>query len=173
MLKMFSTQLTGLLKRIAEKEALNIEDSARLLAQAVVGQGTIYLYGEKEMNAVISEALYSVEPLQKVKRWDGTDASLTIADRVLIFARFADDENAVKAGKWLVNEQIPFVAVSTDQGAEGDNLVELADVHLDLQLKKGLLPHEDGSRFGYPASIAALFIYHNVKFLLDEIMMDY
>ena len=34
MLKMFTTQLSGLFNRIFDKEELSIEDGARLLAQA-------------------------------------------------------------------------------------------------------------------------------------------
>ena len=60
MLKMFTTQLTGLFKKIAEKEEFSFEDGARLLAQ---GQ-TIYLLGFKEMKAVEFEALEGAEPFK-------------------------------------------------------------------------------------------------------------
>lgn len=52
MLKMFSTQLTGLFNRLQEKEDFSIEDGARLLAQAAAGEGTVYIFGIKEMQAV-------------------------------------------------------------------------------------------------------------------------
>lgn len=68
MLKMFSTQLTGLFNRIQDKEEFSIEDGARLLAQAAVGDGSIYICGLKEMAAVEAEATEGAEPwsLQKV-----------------------------------------------------------------------------------------------------------
>ena len=41
------------------KREMNIEDSARLLAQALVGDGFIYLHGTNEMEGVVAEH-YSV-----------------------------------------------------------------------------------------------------------------
>ena len=173
MLKMFSTQLTGLLNNIFEKEAFAFEDGARLLAQAAVGDGNVCIYGENEMKAIVSEALYSAEPFQSAKSWNGKDQSIAPEDRVIIFSRYAHDEDAVAAGKWLVDQNIPFVAVTTDLGEETDSLTDLADVHIDLRLKKGLLPDEEGNRFGYPASIAALYVYYGIKLTFDEIMAEY
>lgn len=170
---MFSTQLAGLIKRIQEQNEFSFEDGARLIAQATIGDGTIYLYGEKEMEAVISEALYSEEPFKKIKHWNGQSTDLSEADRVIIFSRYSHDEHAVIAGKWLLNHNIPFVAVSTHLSNEAENLVHLADVHIDLQLKKALLPDDEGNRFGYPASMAALFVYYGLKFTLQEILEDY
>lgn len=173
MMKMFSTQLTGLFKRIQEKEEFSFEDGARLLAQAAIGDGSIYLYGENEMSAVISEALHSAEPFTDAKHWNGQDSKITEADRVLIFSRYSDDEAAVHAAKTLLEHGVPFVAVSTHVTNEKDNLQHLADVHIDLNLKKPLLPDDEGNRFGYPASMAALYVYYGLKFTLQEILEDY
>ncbi len=69
MLKMFSTQVSGLFKRIQEQNEFALEDGARLLAQAAVGDGTIYLCGIGEMAAVEAEATKGAEPLAFVKNW--------------------------------------------------------------------------------------------------------
>ena len=50
---------------------------------------------------------------------------------------------------------------------------ELADVHIDLQLIKGLLPNDAGERFGYPSSMAALYVYYGLKFTIEEILAEY
>lgn len=171
MLKMFTTQLTGLLKRIEEKEEDAFEDAARLLAQALVGDGQIFLFAHGEMEGITAEALSGAEPMKRVRSWDGVSKEITIADRGLIFSRYANDPEAVNAGKWLREQGIPFVAVSTHLGKE-DGLVELADVHLDLHLKKPLLPDEDGNRIGYPSSIAALYVYYGLTFTIKEILED-
>lgn len=173
MLKMFSTQVQGLMERIRDKGEFSIEDGARLIAQAAVGEGTIYVYGKNEMQAVLSEAIYSAEPLKGAQPWDGNSNQVTAADRVVIFSRYSDDEEAVAAGKKLYEQGLPFISISTHIETEKENLAELADVHIDLQLKKGLLPDEAGNRFGYPASIAALFVYYGLKFTLEEILADY
>lgn len=172
MLKMFTTQLSGLLKRIQEQNEFAIEDSARLIAQSLVGDGQLYIYGEKEMEVIFPEALHSAEPFKEVQRWTGKE-NLSPADRVIIFSRYSHDEAAVQSGKSLLEKGIPFVAVSTHVNSEEENLVGLADTHIDLSLKKPLLPDEEGNRYGYPASIAALYIYYALKFTLGEILADY
>ena len=49
-MKMLTTQLTGLLQRIVNSEEENIEETARLLAQAAAREGFIYFaaFGEME-----------------------------------------------------------------------------------------------------------------------------
>jgi uncharacterized phosphosugar-binding protein len=172
LLKMFSTQLTGLFNRIHDKEEFSIEDGARLLAQAAVGDGSIYICGLKEMAAVEAEATEGAEPLMSAKKWTAID-EIQEADRVLLISRFSKDKEAVEIARALAEKNIPFVAVSTAVESDGDDLASLADIHIDLRLAKGLLPGEDGGRFGYPSSIAALFVYFGLKFTIDEIIAEY
>ncbi|KON86085.1 hypothetical protein AF332_04150 [Sporosarcina globispora] len=171
MLKMFSTQLTGLFKRLQEKEEFSIEDSARLLAQAAAGDGKIYIYGTKEMAAIGYEAVQSQEPLRDAAILE-SDAEVAETDRVIIFSRHSDDEDAAALAKSLSEKGIPFVAVSTVKAENNVNIADLADVHIDLKLAKGLLPDEEGNRFGYPASMAALFVYYGIKFTIEEILEE-
>ncbi|WP_102273591.1 DUF2529 domain-containing protein [Cytobacillus massiliigabonensis] len=175
MLKMFSTQLSGLFKRIQDKEELAMEDSARLLAQAVVGSGNLYIFAANEMNAVAYEATKSQEPLRKGVIWNPDDHfnDISEADRFLLVSRYSTDAEAVKVGEYLAEKQIPFVAISTVVSEEDDSLVNLADVHIDLSLTKGLLPDEEGNRFGFPASMAALFVYYGIRFTIEEILAEY
>ncbi|MEH7415910.1 DUF2529 domain-containing protein [Neobacillus drentensis] len=174
MLKMFTTQLTGIFKKIAEKEEFSFEDGARLLAQAPAGDGSIYIWGAEEMKAVEFEAVYGAEPLRSAKSLTETDLDrITDADRVLLFTRLANDVPAVELAKRLREKMIPFVAISTVLESSEEDLSQLADVHIDLQLKKGLLPDDVGNRYGYPAAMAALFVYHGLKFTIDEILAEY
>ncbi|MEH7111063.1 DUF2529 domain-containing protein [Neobacillus niacini] len=166
MLKMFTTQLTGLFKKISEKEEFSFEDGARLLAQ---GQ-TIYLLGFQEMKAVEFEALESAEPLKGAKVLMNIE-ELSSADRVLLFSRTSSDDEAIEWASKLQELGIPFVAASTV--VPDGKLAELADVHINLQLTKGLLPDDFGNRYGYPASMAALFVYYGLKFTIDEIFAEY
>jgi uncharacterized phosphosugar-binding protein len=173
MLKMFSTQLTGLFKRLQEKEEFSIEDGARLLAQAAAGQGKIYLYGTREMQAIGLEAVYGEEPLQTAAILSDK-VDLEAADRVLIVSRFADDAEALNIAYDLREKGIPLVAISTVRSeSEEETLDQLADVHIDLRITKGLLPDETGNRIGYPTSIAALFVYFGLKFTIEEILEEY
>lgn len=80
---------------------MNIEDSARLLAQALVGDGFIYLHGTNEMEGVVAEALFGAEPMKQAKRLfeNGKEAEVTSADRVLLISRFSTDEAVVEIAK--------------------------------------------------------------------------
>lgn len=163
-MKIFTTQLTGLFKRIEEKAEFSFEDGARLLAQ---GQ-TIYLVGFREMKAVEFEALEGAEPLKGALT--NVDAA-TSADRVLLFTRTSADGDALELAAKLLEKDIPFVAVSTS--VSDGKLEEMADVHINLQLAKGLLPDDFGNRYGYPSSMAALYVYYGLKFTIDEILAEY
>ncbi|MEH6991296.1 DUF2529 domain-containing protein [Neobacillus drentensis] len=164
MMKMFTTQLAGLFKRIEEKAEFSFEDGARLLAQ---GQ-TIYLVGFREMKAVEFEAFEGAEPLKGALT--NVDAA-TSADRVLLFTRTSADEDALELAAKLKEKDIPFVAVSTS--VPDGKLEEMADVHINLQLLKGLLPDDFGNRYGYPSSMAGLYVYYGLKFTIDEILAEY
>jgi hypothetical protein len=164
LMKMFTTQLTGLFKRIEEKGEFSFEDGARLLAQ---GQ-SIYLTGFREMKAVEFEALEGAEPLKGVSL---DIEAATSADRVLLFTRNSDDQEAVELAGKLQEKNIPFVAVSTS--VPDGKLEEMAEVHINLQLTKALLPDDFGNRYGYPSSMAALYVYYGLKFTIDEILAEY
>ncbi|MGM0843491.1 MAG: DUF2529 domain-containing protein [Bacillota bacterium] len=173
MIKMFTTQLTGLFNRIADKEEFSIEDGARLLAQASVGEGSIYIKGFAEMEGVTLEALHGQEPLKGAKALINID-DVTEADRVLLVSRYSTDDEAVSLAKQLVDKGIPFAAVSGVVSADDDNLADLADIHIDTKLIKGMLPGEElGERVGFPSSMAALYIYFLIKFSLEEMLEEY
>ena len=175
MLKMFATQLNGLFNRIQENQLESIEDGARLLSQGAIAEGTIYVYGANEMAAVSHEATLGSEPLSfcSTMHHDESLDHLENRDRVLLITRYSSDPEALQLAKKLVEKRIPFVAVSTHIEENQETLVELADVHIDLQLKKGLLPDDAGNRIGYPSSMAALYVYYGLKFTIEEILAEY
>ncbi|RLQ93488.1 DUF2529 domain-containing protein [Falsibacillus albus] len=173
MLKMFTTQMTGLFNRIHDKEEFQIEDGARLLAQAVVGEGKIYVKGFGEMGALELEAIQGAEPLTNAALLDDQTA-LTEADRVLIASRLSTDEEAMSLAKKLKEEGIPFAAISgAVKGVEGEDLTSMADVHLDTKVIKGMLPDENGERIGFPSSMAGLYLYFGLKFTINEMLEEY
>lgn len=173
MIKMFTTQLTGLFNRIADKEELSIEDGARLLAQAAVGEGHIYIKGFAEMESVTLEALYGQEPLAGAKKLVEIN-DLTEADRVLMVSRFSTDAEAVELAKQLVENGVAFTAISGVISDEDDSLADMADIHIDTKLIKGMLPGEElGERVGFPSSMAALYVYFLIKFSMEEMLEEY
>ncbi|WP_057911889.1 DUF2529 domain-containing protein [Peribacillus muralis] len=172
MLKIFSTQLSGLFNKMMDKEAFEMEDAGRLLAQAAVGDGAIFIQGFGEMQGITAEAMDGAEPFPKAKRYEHGQ-TIAREDRFLIFTRHSNDKEALKLAKALREKDIPFVAISTSVPSNEDSLMELADVHIDLRINRGLIPDETGNRFGYPTLIAALFAYYGIKFTLEEIIQEY
>ncbi|WP_238941962.1 DUF2529 family protein [Bacillus sp. REN10] len=168
---MFSTQLNGLLQRIADQEAEVIEDGARLLAQAAIGDGTIFIKGFNEMQAVEAEVALGAEPLPHAKPLLSTHDASPI-DRLLLISRFADDDEALLIAKQLQEKNIPFVAIAGARPTEKESLKSLADIFIDTKVLKGLLPNEQGERTAFPSSIAALYIYFLLKLTMDEILLD-
>ncbi|MGE8204990.1 DUF2529 family protein [Heyndrickxia sp. NPDC080065] len=171
-MKMLLTQINGLFSRIYEKEQLSIEDSARLLAQAAIGEGKIYIKGFKEMEAIPLEAINGAEPMNSANLLTNV-ANLTNADRAIIISRFSNDSEAVKLAKELVQQKVPFTAISGNSSNDEMDLTQLADVHINTSILKPMLPTETGERTCFPSSMAALFIYHCIKLTFDEIIEEY
>lgn len=178
-LKIFTTQLQGVFNRIAGSEEFAFEDGARLLAQAAVGDGRIYVHGVKEMKAIEAEATEGAEPLVGAKLLSDLDSyhDLTDTDRALIVSRFSTDEEAINTAKAMKELGIEIVGISTvvepEGSAEGtETLEDLADVHIDMKLKKPLIPDDVGERFGFPSSMVALYVYHGLAFTLKEMLEE-
>lgn len=161
-MKMLATQTAGLLQRLSKQEEA-VEDTARVLAQAAVGEGTIFLAAFGEMKAVVETALNGAEPLESSIDWE-PDSILTSADRVWILA--PNDEGDELAGR-LNDAGIPFAMLA---GAVRE-LVE-ADAFISLGISKGLVPTDDGGRTVVPYAMGALFIYHAVKMIIDEMLAE-
>ena len=176
MLKIFTTQLSGVFTSILEKQKYEIEDGARLLSQAIVSGGNLYIYGTDEMLAITSEATRGAEPLRHgITLHDPTDLdTISSIDRVLLVTRSPTNEQALLLAKELREKGIPFVSVTTSvNNANEDSIVDLSDIHIEIPLKKGLVPTDDGSRIGLPFSMVALYVYYGLKFSIDEIIGEF
>ena len=93
MIKILLTQLNGYFNKLAESEEMAIEDGARLLAQAIMGDGRLLIHGFDEMEAVVLEATKGKETLSKAEPLieNGTIRSdIDDTDRVLLVARFSN-----------------------------------------------------------------------------------
>lgn len=168
--KIFLTQLTGVLKKIQEQEEFQLEDSARLIAQALVGEGTVFIWGNQELEGVIFEATKGKEAIPRVKKLDEIEP-LTDLDRVILFSRTSSDKELLELGRNLYEKNVPFIAVASK--VEGEGIESIADIFIDLKIKNGLIPTETGERIGYPYLIASIFVYHHISFLVKEILSEY
>ncbi|MEC2075991.1 DUF2529 family protein [Metabacillus fastidiosus] len=176
MMKIFTTQLMSYLKRITEQEESAIEDGSRLLAQASIGDGTIYFYGYKELEGVTMEATKSSEFIPNAKPLfdeNGKMAEVEREDRVILFTHRSSDEEAIQIAKKLAEKDLQIVGVSAKVKDLEQDLETITDVHIDSKLLRPLIPDDDGSRYGFPALITSLFVYYAINFTLKEIMSEY
>ena len=173
MSKILTTQLTGLFQRIQQSEEEPIEETARLLAQAAIGQGTIYFAAFGEMEAVAIHAELGANPFAKFARYTD-EVELLPADRLIIFTQHATDEQALKLAQKLHDNFIPFAAVASEVAETGNKLSELAYTYISLKVRGGILPHPTklGERIVFPHLMAALYIYEAIKMEFDEMLVD-
>lgn len=171
MSKILTTQLTGLLQRINQNEEETIEDAARLLAQAGIGEGNVYFACFGEMSAIAINALTGAAPFTKLKRWS-SEVELTSADRVCIFTRSGNDTDAVALAQKLNDEFIPFAAIASERESIENELSQLAYVYISLHVRGGLIPHPTnlGERIVFPHLITALYVYEAIKMSYDEMV---
>lgn len=174
MLKMFTTQLIGQFKKIQEEEDFALEDGARLLSQALIGEGgAVYIHGSREMNAVSSEALFGKDHIPRVQplMTNGQMENIDSTDRVLLISRYSSDQEILTVARELHELHVPIVAMAT-LDEENTEISELADVFLNLHAKSGLVPTDTGERVGYPASLLALYTYFALSLLISEIIAE-
>ncbi|WP_152608270.1 DUF2529 family protein [Halalkalibacter okhensis] len=169
---MFTTQLVGLFNQLDE---FQLEDAARLLSQALVGDGRIYIYAKDEMAAVSAEALYGKESLSRISPLfeEGTLAQLDSADRVFLLSRDSDDEEMVAIAEQMSEQNMSVVGLTASHRNEGKRQwTDLVDIHLDLGVTNSLVPTDTGDRMGYPASLLAMYTYFCLYLLISEILSE-
>lgn len=170
MSKILTTQLSGLLQKIQQSEEIAIEETARLLAQAGIGEGNIYFACFGEMQAIEINALQSVEPFTKCQPWS-IHTILSEADRVCIFTRSATNEDALILARELSARFIPFAVVASETINEDDELSNLAYTYISTKIRGGILPNDVGERIVIPHTLAALFVYEAIKLNYDEMLL--
>lgn len=163
MLKIFNTQLNGVFNKIdAQEEEIDI--AARLLAQAVVGEGTIYVKGFGDLKyfedfiVESKESLFGAEKLITESVLDRTDRILLMADEY--------DESVIEYIQDLEDKDIDYVLVCNQHN-------EIQSMNfINLSTPRALVPAEDFSRIITPHLMAMNYIYYaiyaNMKELLDD-----
>jgi hypothetical protein len=170
-MKMLTTQISGLLQRIAGNSEESIEETARLLAQATIGEGRVIVAGFGEMVAVTETALNGAEPLNGAIRYK-KDMDIETADRVWLLTRSVTDERALELARVLAERCIPFAALAAEKPGADNELEDLAYTYISSGLTRGLLPTDDGERIVQPHALGALFVYEAVKIAYDEMVLD-
>ncbi|WP_054705753.1 DUF2529 family protein [Bacillus sp. JCM 19041] len=109
--KIYTTQLFGLFKKMNEKQEDLLEDAGRLLAQAIVTQGTIYVKGFDQLRALEEAATGGYDALPQAEILDQQDTGPE--DRVLLFAPDATDDRVTKVLAACTRANTPVIVVSS------------------------------------------------------------
>jgi len=170
-MKILTTQIGGLLQRAGSNNDEAVEETARLLAQATIGEGRVIFAGFDEMAAVGLNALHGAEPFRGAVLFE-EGMEIRSADRVWLFVRSASDSRALELAKMLGDSFIPFAVVAGDKEMDGNELAELAYTYMTTGLVKGILPDDTGGRIVEPHLFVALFLYEAVKLAYDEMISE-
>ncbi len=165
-MKIFTTQLIGLLRKVEQEEHFAIDETARLLAQSAMGDGgRVILYGTDELDAVVTRALLGAEPMQRAVRYE-EGMTFEKTDRVFLMGRYANDERLLTIAQQLFDSFIPFAAMTATLPGDDNVLETLAYTYICTHTPEGFVPTDDGQRIGRPHALLATFV-------LEAIMMQY
>lgn len=171
MSKIYLTQLRGVLQKIIEKHEDMLEDSARLIAQSILSDGSLYVYGEGDMEAVEIEATLSPNALPSARRLtDEQTEKLGPMDCVLMFFRGVVNEKVLMTIK---KSGAVVIGVSALKSGDPTGLEDMTDLYIQLNANSPLVPINDEKKGGQPSTIAALFTYHLIYFIVLEILDEY
>jgi uncharacterized phosphosugar-binding protein len=176
LLKIFTTQLVGYFNAIQEKEEMNIEDSSRAIAQALVGDGTVYFHGYDAMMAICYEAVHGQEKLPKASFFikDGKEAALSSIDRLIIAAPSSDNIEAISLAKKAKEQGAIVIGLSyVNEESTGVSLQNICDFHINTHLHQPLVPTDFGEKIATPSVMTTLYCYYALYLTTTEIISEY
>ncbi|OEH93288.1 DUF2529 family protein [Bacillus solimangrovi] len=174
MLRIFTTQLSGIFQQIQKDEEMNIEDASRALAQAIVGEGSIYLHGIGEMSALVTEGLLGKDSLPKSNPLFHEDkiVKLSSIDRVILAVRSTDNEEVRELLKQIKETGASIILLASKGKESNETIEQIADFFINLNVTQGLVPQDDGTRRGFPATIVMLYTYYALLLTTIEIVEE-
>ncbi|UJS27568.1 DUF2529 domain-containing protein [Macrococcoides canis] len=163
MFKIFNTQLNSIFKKI-DVQASEIDIAGRLLAQAVVGQGKIYVKGFGDLKHFEDFAVESKEELFGAEKFI-TESIIDKTDRLLVMSD-TYDEDTEEFINMLNSKDIDYVLVC--------NKNEKIDAmnYIDLSTPRALVPTEDFSRIITPHLMAMNYIYYGIYNVMYEMLVE-
>ncbi|WP_349408848.1 DUF2529 family protein [Pseudalkalibacillus sp. SCS-8] len=169
MLKIFTTQLFGIFRKIQEHEEERVEDCARLLAQSVIGDGKVYIKGFNELESIPHVIMESEERISSMLPYTN-EVELRPEDALLIFIKTTDDERLTELLDQAKSAGTSTITVGAVEKGEEPGTDEF---HIDTKLLQGLVPDDEGRRIGYPTFMCALYVYYALFFTLSEMLEEY
>lgn len=163
MLKIFNTQLSGIFSKIEAQEE-DIHMASRLLAQALVGEGKVFIKGFGDLRFLEEFMTESNESLFGAERYI-TEAAMDSTDRVLLMAEYYDE--AVKEYvEDLNNKNIEYVLVCNQHP-------DIETMHfINLSTPRAIVPTEDFDRIITPHAMAMNYIYYIMYAEMKSLLAD-
>lgn len=165
--KIYTTQLTGLFKKINESQIESFEDAGRLIAQSLSANGTLYVKAFDQVSALELAVTTGSEPMPQSQIL--REQPLTSRDRVLLFLSNMTNEEALSILKTCRESQTPTIVIAPEWEAVID---KESDVLLLTSATKGLVPDDTGNRVGHPGTIASLFLYNQLYLVVHDILTE-
>lgn len=168
MMKILATQFNGKLQTLTKQED-ELFDVVRLLAQALVGQGKVYLdaYGEFEgLYPMLSDGPDQMKRVTRIK----DHKTLHAVDRVLIFTPDTERSDLLASLARYDAWHTPYAIITLGDVTE---TLERSIAPLALKFNKGLLPAEDGSRHGLPSLALGAFLLTHILTQLQEMTEEW
>ncbi|ULG73973.1 DUF2529 family protein [Macrococcus brunensis] len=163
MIKIFNTQLNGVFQKINNQET-EIDIAARLLAQAILGEGKVYVKGFGDLKYFEEFATSSAERLPDSEKLI-TESVIDKTDRVLLMADAYDDA-VIEYIADLDQQDIDYVLIcNKDERISSMNFI-------DLSTPRALVPTEDFSRIITPHMMAMNYIYYILYATIKEMIDD-
>lgn len=160
MSKIFDTQLRGIFDRINAQEE-QFEMASRLLAQAIMTEGEIYIKSFDEANFFNDYLLNSQEKLPKSKYYQGEH--LTSADRIVVIApHYTDQVHEMIAN--IEEASIDYVLICNKSSEMIDSIMHF----IDLKTSRAIVPNESYEKFITPHLMAINYVYYKLYILLEE-----
>ncbi|GAK14461.1 DUF2529 family protein [Geomicrobium sp. JCM 19039] len=170
MMKMYTTQLQRVFTLIQNQEE-QIEESSRMLAAALVGEGTIYLCASARFQSLAQALTENPDTLDKTVYLPIDDAIkvVTPADRLVYITEESDNEDDNQRLQQILSAETPVVFL----GSAAPDLQRVEGMEEPFYVEtssKGLVPNLDGSRSGYPGEIAIVYAYQLLMFHIGELL---
>lgn len=166
--KILQTQLTNVYNKIND-QAEALEMAARLLAQAAVGEGKIFIRGLGDYELLEDFIANGELALPESEVFDGI-SPLTSADRVLVIAKFMDEQTMTFISE-LESTNIEYVLMAN---ADKSHLDKVESIHhfINLSSPREVIPTPDFDRIVNPHVNGFLYAYQLMYVALMEMIED-
>jgi len=166
--KILQTQLINIYNHIDAQEE-EIEIAARLLSQAVHGEGNIVIktfHDFKNLDPLLLHGELKLGSPSSFSAFENVDTP----DRMLVIAKTFDEEVKAFVGE-LNSQHIEFVLISNYNRHENETLYNVHH-YIDLSSPRELIPTPNFDKIVNPYINAFTYLYYHLYVLIDEMTND-